>query len=212
MPCARSVPHGCKSHNNHLLHLLLLLLADKLPHLLRRRPGIHHFVGFAGRSAQHLRMVYSPAMNQYYAWRCYRENSLLSANKSSITTRLPEVGYFAETPRAIKGWRRSSSSSCRRRGALSRNRCLGAFLDLATSSSDSSADLMTGECIVRICVTLSGQETYIMSGSMSMSIASAVSCSQLFSCFDFLTACCAFSISRAILTRSLSFGKNPGST
>lgn len=48
-----------------------------------------------------------------------------------------------------------------------------------------------------------------MLGSKSISIASAASINQFLSCVSFFTSCCAFSISRAILIRSLSFGRKP---
>lgn len=57
-----------------------------------------------------------------------------------MTTRLPDVGYFADTPRAMSCWRNKPSSSARRLLSLTSD---GRFLlrVLGTSSSESLSDL-----------------------------------------------------------------------
>ena len=104
----------------------------------------------------------------------------LAWSKSSTMTLLPEVGYRAETPRAMSG-----SERCWRSWAF-RDSTLTAFLlflpfDLrctgASGSSSSSESLISVLC--RVCNFDKGKGRTHMLGSISRSIASAASFSQL---------------------------------
>ena len=121
-------------------------------------------------------------------------------------TLLPEVGYRAETPRAMSGSASNAFSSALSSGTLRLVLLPFRFFFCANgaSGSPSSSDSLR---VSRQSVS-HDHYTYML-GSMSRSIASAASLSQFRSCLSFLSVWWAFSMSRARAMRSLSFGKKP---